>query len=201
MELLKNIVFDFGGVLIDWNPVYLYRKIFDKEEEMNYFLEHVCRYEWNVLQDAGRPLSEATRILQEQYPEYREEIGMYYGRWAEMLGGTIKENEKLIEPLKEKYKVYGLTNWSKETIPIAMARYDFFNYLDGMVVSGEEKIVKPDPQLYSILLNRYGIQAEESLFIDDNYANIETAQQLGFQTIHLVDGMNLEVILETKNIL
>lgn len=201
MEPLKNIVFDFGGVLIDWNPVYLYRDIFEKEEEMNYFLEHVCRYDWNVLQDAGRPLAEATRILQGQYPGYREEIAMYYGRWAEMLGGTIEENVKLIKPLKKKYNIYGLTNWSAETIPIAMARYDFFNDLDGMVVSGEEKIVKPDPQLYRILLERYGIQAAESLFIDDNYANIETAQQMGFQTIHLIDGVNLEETLKARAIL
>lgn len=201
MKPLRNIVFDFGGVLIDWNPVYLYRDIFDKEEDMNWFLAKVCRYEWNVLQDAGRPLAEATRILQEQHPEFHEEIAMYYGRWPEMLGGTIDENVKLIKPLKEKYKVYGLTNWSAETIPFAMERYDFFNDLDGMVVSGEEKVIKPDPQLYRILLDRYSIQAEESLFIDDSYANIETARQLGFQTIHLDDGLDLERTLKEKNIL
>lgn len=201
MKPLKNIIFDFGGVLIDWNPIYLYQEIFDKEEDMNYFLEHVCRYEWNVLQDAGRSLAEGTRVLQEQHPEYREEIAMYYGRWDEMLGGTIKENVKLIKPLKEKYNIYGLTNWSAETIPIAMERYDFFKDLDGMVVSGAEKIIKPDPQLYRILLERYGIQAGESLFIDDNYANIKTAQQLGFQTIHIVDGVNLEEVLKARAIL
>ncbi|MDR0421890.1 MAG: HAD family phosphatase [Proteiniphilum sp.] len=191
MNVLRNIIFDFGGVLIDWNPVYLYRKVFDREEEMNYFLEHVCRYDWNVLQDAGRPLAEATLSLQEQYPEYSEEIGMYYGRWDEMLGGIIGENVALIRPLRKKYGVYGLTNWSAETIPAAMKRYDFFRDLDGMVVSGEEKTVKPDPLLYRILLNRYGIRAEESLFIDDSRANIETALQLGFKTVHLTAGMNL----------
>lgn len=201
MESLKNIVFDFGGVLIDWNPVYLYREIFDTEEEMNYFLGHVCRYDWNLLQDAGRPLAEATRILQEEHPEYREEIAMYYGRWAEMLGGTIEENVKLIKPLRKKYKVYGLTNWSAETLPIAMKRYDFFNDLDGIVVSGAEKTVKPSPQIYRILLERYGIQAGESLFIDDNYANIETAQQLGFQTIHITDGVDLEKTLKVQSVL
>ncbi|RNC66716.1 HAD family phosphatase [Proteiniphilum sp. X52] len=201
MKPLKNIVFDFGGVLIDWNPIYLYREIFDKEEDMNHFLGHICRYEWNVLQDAGRSLAEGTRVLQEQHPEYREEIAMYYGRWDEMLGGTIEENVKLIKPLKEKYKVYGLTNWSAETIPIAMERYNFFKDLDGMVVSGAEKTVKPDPRLYRILLERYGIQAGESLFIDDNHTNIETAQQLGFQTIHMVDGVNLEEVLKARAIL
>ncbi len=201
MRSLKNIVFDFGGVLIDWNPLYLYRNIFDTEEEVNHFLENVCRYDWNILQDAGRPLAEATRVLQDQHPEYRKEIAIYYGRWDEMLGGTIEENVKLIRPLKEKYGIYGLTNWSAETIPIAMDRYDFFNDLDGIVVSGAEKIIKPDPRIYQILLERYGIQAEESLFIDDNYANIEAAQQLGFQTIHLEEEINLEEILKAKAIL
>lgn len=201
MKPLKNIIFDFGGVLIDWNPIYLYQEIFDKEEDMNYFLEHVCRYEWNVLQDAGRSLAEGTRVLQEQHPEYHEEIAMYYGRWDEMLGGTIKENVKLIKPLKEKYNIYGLTNWSAETIPIAMERYDFFKDLDGMVVSGAEKTIKPDSQLYRILLERYEIEAGESLFIDDNYANIEAAQQLGFQTIHLAEGISLEEVLKAKAIL
>lgn len=201
MKKLKNIVFDFGGVLIDWNPVYLYRKIFDKEEEMHYFLENVCRYDWNILQDEGRPLAEATRVLQEQHPEYHEEIAHYYGRWEEMLGGTFGENVRMLKLLKNLYKIYGLTNWSAETIPIAMKRYKFFNDLDGMVVSGEEKIVKPNPRLYQILLERFGIEAEESLFIDDNFANIEVAQQLGFQTIHLPVGANLEEALKVKAIL
>lgn len=201
MRSLKNIVFDFGGVLINWNPLYLYRNIFDTEEEVNHFLENVCRYDWNILQDAGRSLAEATRVLQDQHPAYREEIAIYYGRWDEMLGGTIEENVKLIRPLKEKYGIYGLTNWSAETIPIAMDRYDFFNDLDGIVVSGVEKVIKPDPRIYQILLERYGIQAEESLFIDDNYVNVKAAQQLGFQTIHLEDGINLEEILKAKAIL
>ncbi len=201
MESLKNIIFDFGGVLIDWNPVYLYRNVFDKEEDMQYFLENVCRYDWNLLQDAGRPLAEATSLLQEQHPEYSEQIAMYYGRWAEMLGGTIDENVKLVKPLKEKYKIYGLTNWSGETIPIAMERYDFFKDLEGIVVSGVEKTVKPHTQLYRILLERYGLRAEESLFIDDNAANIETARQMGFQTLHLPDGVNLEKTLQERGVL
>ena len=201
MNPLKNIIFDFGGVLIDWNPTYLYRKIFDKEEDMNYFLENVCRHDWNLLQDGGRPLSVATKTLQEQYPEYHDEIAMYYGRWAEMLGGTIDENVMLIKPLKKMYKVYGLTNWSAETIPVAMERYGFFNDLDGIVVSGAEKTVKPYPQLYRIILDRYRIQAGESLFIDDNFGNIETARQLGFQTIHFTGQINLEETLKSKGIL
>lgn len=201
MKQIKNIVFDFGGVLIDWNPVYLYREVFETEEEMHYFLSHICRYDWNLKQDAGRPIAEATREMQEQHPEYAEEIGYYYGRWDEMLGGTIEKNVRLVEPLKARYRVYGLTNWSAETLPLAIKRYDFFSLLDGIVVSGEEKIVKPDPALYRILLERYGLKAEESLFIDDNAANIETAQILGFHTVHLTPDMDLEAFLKEQGIL
>jgi len=168
---------------------------------MNYFLEHICRYDWNILQDAGRPLAEATRLLQEKHPRYRDQIALYYGRWEEMLGGTIEKNTRLIKPLKQKYSVYGLTNWSAETIPLAMKRYDFFADLDGMVVSGEEEIVKPDPALYRILLERYGLKAEESLFIDDNAANIETARQLGFRVVHLTGDLSLEQWLKKASIL
>ncbi|MDD4630837.1 MAG: HAD family phosphatase [Proteiniphilum sp.] len=201
MKELKNIIFDFGGVLIDWNPVYLYQKVFETEEEIKYFLENICRYDWNLLQDQGRPLAEGTRLLQEKFPEYAEEIALYYGRWEEMLGGTYDENTKLIRPLKEKYKVYGLTNWSAETLPVAMKLYDFFQDMEGIVVSGEEKIVKPDKRLYEILLERYALRAEESLFIDDNAANIETARELGFHVVHLTGDLNLEQCLREKAIL
>lgn len=201
MKQIKNIVFDFGGVLIDWNPTYLYRNVFDKEEDMLYFLDNVCRYEWNILQDAGRPLAEATLEKQKEFPEYKDEIAMYYGRWDEMLGGTFDENTKLVKVLKEKYDVYGLTNWSSETIPIAKERYDFFKHLDGIVVSGDEKLIKPDPEIYKVLLDRYNIKAEESLFIDDNEDNIRAAIELGFNTIHYTNGVNLEERLKKLQIL
>ncbi len=191
MKQLKNIVFDFGGVLIDWNPMYLYKNVFDSEEEVNYFLKNICSSEWNLLQDKGRSLSVATKLLQEKHPEFEEEIEMYYGRWTEMLGGIIDENVKLIKPLKQKYKIYGLTNWSEETIPYAIERYNFFSLLDGMVVSGTEKLIKPDYAIYQTLLDRFNINAEESLFIDDNAANIMAAEELNFKVVHLTDGLNL----------
>jgi len=201
MHKLKNIIFDFGGVLVDWNPVYLYSKVFGCEEKANHFLENVCRYDWNLHQDAGRPLAEATRILQEQHPDHKDEIAMYYGRWEEMLGGTLDENTKLIKPLKEKYKVYGLTNWSAETLPIAMNLYDFFDKMDGIVVSGDEKLIKPDPKIYQVLIDRYAIKPEESLFIDDNFDNIVAAQKFGFRTIHFTNEVNLEETLMEMNVL
>ena len=134
MNKIKNIIFDFGGVLIDWNPEYLFRKEFERESDMNYFLENICTPEWNIQQDAGRPLAEATETLQKEYPDYKELIGMYYGRWEEMLGGVIEDSVRVLYLLKDKYPIYGLTNWSAETITIAYRRYDFFNYLEGIVV-------------------------------------------------------------------
>lgn len=201
MKQIKNIIFDFGGVLIDWNPVYLYSKVFEKEEDMYYFLDNICRYDWNILQDAGRPIAEATLEKQQEFPQFKDQIAMYYGRWDEMLGGTFDENTKLVKPLREKYKVFGLTNWSAETLPIAMERYEFFKYLDGIVVSGDEKLIKPDPAIYKVLLERYNIKAEESLFIDDNADNIRVAIELGFITIHLSHDVNLEERLIELNII
>lgn len=197
MGEIKNIIFDFGGVLIDWNPKYLYSKEFNDETEMNHFLENICTPEWNVQQDAGRPLAEATELLQVKHPKHHELIGHYYSRWEEMLGGDIKENVRVLRLLKPRFPIYGLTNWSAETITIAYEKYDFFELLDGIVVSGDEKLIKPDPRLYQILLDRYKLKADESLFIDDNLHNIEAAQKIGFHTIHLTDKINLEK--EVKN--
>ncbi|MDO5522815.1 MAG: HAD family phosphatase [Bacteroidia bacterium] len=201
MEQLKNIVFDFGGVLIDWNPEYLYNKVFEDKEKMDYFFKNVCTFDWNIQQDAGRPLAEATAEKQKEFPEYADEIAMFYGRWDEMLGGEIIENTRLIKPLSEKYNTYGLTNWSAETIPVAMQRYDFFSHLKGIVVSGDEKLVKPDPKLYYILLDRFNLNPEETLFIDDNPHNIDTAKLLGFNTIHYTQDVNLKERLTEMGVL
>lgn len=192
MSKIKNIIFDFGGVLIDWNPVYLYSKEFENKSEMNYFLENICTPEWNIQQDAGRSLAQATETLQKKHPEHKELIGYYYGRWEEMLGGLISENERVLKMLKPNYPIYGLTNWSAETITIAYEKYDFFQLLDGIVVSGDEKLIKPDPKLYQVLLDRYNLVASESLFIDDNIYNVEAAREIGFKTIHFTEKVDLE---------
>ncbi len=193
MSKIKNIIFDFGGVLIDWNPVYLYSKEFENKSEMNYFLENICTPEWNIQQDAGRSLAQATETLQKKHPEHKELIGYYYGRWEEMLGGLISENERVLKMLKPNYPIYGLTNWSAETITIAYEKHDFFQLLDGIVVSGDEKLIKPDPKLYQVLLDRYNLVASESLFIDDNIYNVEAAREIGFKTIHFTEKVDLEM--------
>ena len=190
---IENIVFDFGGVLLDWNPRYLYEKLFGNKEQMEYFLANVCNDSWNVQQDAGRPLAEATVILQKQFPEYKLMIQRFYDDWEIMLKGEIPENTVLIDQLKnKKYRLFGLTNWSGETFPIALEKYMFLHEFEGIVVSGDEKMIKPDKEIYLLLLNRYKLKAENSIFIDDNINNIKTANEIGFHTIHLNGNLNLE---------
>lgn len=199
--VIRNIVFDFGGVLIDWNPRYLFRDVFTDPAEMEYFLSDICSNEWNGRVDAGHPTAVATAELQALHPEYHDQIAMYYGEWTRMVGGEIVENTALIKPLKAKCGVFGLTNWSRETFNIVLRRYDFFNDFDGMVVSGDEGVTKPDRRIFDALLTRYGLFAEECLFIDDSRKNTDAARALGFQTICLGPDVNLAARLSEMGLL
>jgi 2-haloacid dehalogenase len=184
---IDNIIFDLGGVLIDWNPRHLYKKIFKgDEEQMEWFLSHICTNEWNMEQDAGRSLQKGTDLLVKQYPEYAEGITAYYQRWEEMLYGEIKDTVLILNLLHSlnKKKLYALTNWSAETFPVAMRRFPFLKLFEGIVVSGTEMCRKPYEKIYNILLDRYEIKAENSLFIDDNKENVDAALQLGFHAVH-----------------
>jgi 2-haloacid dehalogenase len=189
---ITSVVFDFGGVLVDWNPEYLYVDVFDDSKEMEYFLKNICTESWNLEQDKGRTLAEGTGILQKQYPEYHSKIQLFYDQWETMLKSDIQENVSLLYKLKGKYKLYGLTNWSAETFPIALRRFGFFDLFDGIVVSGQEKMIKPEKDIFHLLLNRYNLQAENSLFIDDNLNNINSAKEIGFHIIHYNAITNLE---------
>jgi len=190
--VVRNIIFDFGGVLVDWNPEYLFKDVFGDRAELDYFLENVCTPDWNEKQDAGRSLSEAIRTLQERHPRYRREIRMYYDEWTTMLGGPIEQNVALLKPLKKNYRLYGLTNWSAETFPIAFDLYPLFGEFEGIVISGVEGLAKPDERIYLLLLERYNLATAECLFIDDNARNIRAAKTLGFHTIHLRNDMCLK---------
>ncbi|MDR2038901.1 MAG: HAD family phosphatase [Bacteroidales bacterium] len=193
MKKIKNIVFDFGGVLLDWNPRYLYRTFFEDEKEMEYFLTNVYTEEWNAEQDRGRSFAEGIRLLQSQHSEYHEAIQMFMDRWEDMLKSEIPESVEILRNVKNQgYRVFGLTNWSTETITIAYQKYDFFKLFDGIVVSGEEKLIKPDKRIYEVLLNRYMLNAGESVFIDDNPGNINAAEDLGFETILFDNAANVQ---------
>jgi 2-haloacid dehalogenase len=201
MTNINTIIFDFGGVLVDWNPRYLYRQEFEDEATMEYFLSHIGWEEWNLQQDKGRSLSEGTKLLQHQFPEYHSKIQLFYEQWEQMLKGDIPENVALLEQLKGKYRLYGLTNWSAETFPKALQRFSFFTIFDGIVVSGQEKLIKPDEQIFKLLMDRYQINPETSLFIDDNIHNIDAAITLGFSTIHVQEKTDLKNELYLKGIL
>lgn len=185
-RMIDTIIFDLGGVLIDWDPRYLYKKIFGDEAAMDHFLNHVCTADWNEEQDAGRSLAEATRLLIDAHPDKKEHIEAFYGRWEEMLGGPIEGTVELLDQLKknETLKLYALTNWSAETFPVALKRYSFLGWFDGIVVSGAEKMRKPAAAFYELLLNRYNVQAQNTVFIDDNQRNIKAAAAIGLQVIH-----------------
>jgi 2-haloacid dehalogenase len=182
---IDAIIFDLGGVLIDWNPSYVFDKMFDDEERKKHFFENICTSDWNEKQDAGRPLREATEELVAKHPDWKEYIEAYYGRWEEMLGGPIDGTVEILKQLKaaNKYKIYALTNWSAELFPIALERYDFLHWFDGRVVSGEEKMRKPFPEFYQLILDRFGLKPQETLFIDDNLRNVQAAKELGLKTI------------------
>ncbi len=198
---IKNIVFDFGGVLIDWNPRYFYKKIFAEESEMEFFLSEICNAEWSMKIDGGYPFSEAAKELQVQHPKYHTEIEMFLQNWEIMIGGEIFENTRLLPLLKTKYRLFGLTNWSAEAFPIVYEQYAFFKNFEGIIVSAFEKMVKPNKDIYELLLDRYKILAKESLFIDDNLHNTETAKELGFFTIHINGTRNLAVQLTELGLL
>jgi 2-haloacid dehalogenase len=186
---IKAIIFDLGGVLIDWNPRYVYRQIFKTEEEVEWFLLNVTTSDWNEQQDAGYPTHKATEELIAKHPEWETEIKAYYGRWLEMLGEALHDTVEVFRKLKEtgKYKLYALTNWSAETFPHAKQRFEFLSWFDGIVVSGEEKLRKPFPEFYKILLDRYKLSAAETLFIDDNLRNVKAAAAIGMETIYFSD--------------
>jgi len=190
--LIRNIVFDFGGVLVDWNPEYLFKDVFRDKSELDHFLENVCTPDWNEQQDAGRSLSEAIQNLQDRHPKYRNEIRLYYDEWTTMLGGPIEQNVDLLKPLLANYRLFGLTNWSAETFPIAYDLFPFFGEFEGIVISGEERLAKPDERIYLLLLERYGLIAGECLFIDDSERNIRAASVLGFKTLHLKNDARLK---------
>lgn len=192
--MIKAIIFDLGAVLIDWHPKHLYKKIFSNEADMDHFLENVCTSAWNEEQDGGRSLKEATELLVAEFPDQEEYIRAYYGRWEEMLAGAIDGTVNIFKRLKDsgKYKIYALSNWSAETYPIAVKRFEFLNWFDGVVVSGAEKLRKPFPEFYQLLLDRYNLKAEEALFIDDNLRNVEAARDLGIESIHFQSPEQLE---------
>ncbi|MBU4537889.1 MAG: HAD family phosphatase [Weeksellaceae bacterium] len=191
---IKNIIFDFGGVVMDWNPRYFFKDYFNDDEKMEFFLKNIAEDEWNAEQDRGRTLKEGTDFQVTKFPEWEKEIRAYYDNWTSMLKSDIPQNVDVLRKLENsEYELFGLTNWSAETFPYALENYDFFSIFEGkIVVSGDEKLIKPDPKIWEVLLERYQLKPEESVFIDDNARNIEVAKTLRFNTVHITEETNLE---------
>ena len=195
--MIRNIIFDFGAVLLDWDPRHLYVPYFGDAAKAEWFLTEICPYSWNTEADAGRLTAEMTEERVALFPEWEKEIRMYYGRWIEMMGGQIPGMEALARDLKARgYSLYGLTNWSRETFPLVRDRYPVLRLLDGMVVSGEEMTAKPGPALYRILLERYGLQADECVFIDDNPVNTAGGEALGIRGLVFRDADQVRLALD-----
>ena len=183
MQPIKTVIFDLGGVLIDWNPDYVFTQIYPDQSERQWFYDNVCTSSWNLQQDAGRSLAEATEEKVAEWPDYEPQIRAYYGRWKEMLGGSVDESVEVLRQLRDKgdVQLVALTNWSHETFPVALDRFDFLGWFEGIVVSGTEKTIKPLRDIYEIAINRYSIPREHAIFIDDNKENVEGAKAVGLQ--------------------
>ena len=182
---IRAVVFDLGGVLIDWNPRYLYRKLFDGDEAgMEAFLGTVCTPAWNEEQDGGRAFADAVALLVARHPTQAALIEAYHTRWEEMLAGPITGSVEILAALKaRRTPLYALTNWSAEKFPIARRRFDFLQWFDGIVVSGEIRLKKPDPAIFRHMLDRFGLAAGETLFIDDSERNVAGAQAAGMTSL------------------
>ncbi|MCF0201412.1 MAG: HAD family phosphatase [Bacteroidales bacterium] len=178
--MIRNIIFDYGGVLLDWNPHYLYDPYFGDADKAEWFLTNICTYEWNAQHDGGRPIAEGTAELAAEHPEWKKEIELYYGEFLKMISGQVKGMEEMIKSLKgQGYRIFGLSNWSSETFAMVRPIYPILNLMEDMVISGIEKVMKPDPSIFQIALQRFDISAKESVFIDDNPNNIAAAKTLG----------------------
>ncbi|NLV93789.1 MAG: HAD family phosphatase [Candidatus Riflebacteria bacterium] len=184
MMAIKNVIFDFGNVLVAWEPRHLYRKYFKTEAEVDYFLRNICTEEWNTDLDRGEPFEKLIQERIAKFPEFEEPIRFFKDRWEEMIYCAKDETVEFIFELKAGgYRLYGLSNWSAETFPIALKKYQFFELFDGIVISGQEGVVKPNAEIYRILLDRYGLKAGESVFIDDKEINVKAGEALGIKGI------------------
>ena len=202
MTIPSAVVFDLGGVLIDWDPRYLYRTLFDDEAEMERFLTEVTTPEWNLAQDAGRSWAEAVETLAALHPERRTLIEAFHLRWPDTLGGPIDGTVVILDELRRNgVRLFALSNWSAETFPVAREQYRFLDWFEGIVVSGEEGIVKPDPRIFELLAERHALDPTSTVFIDDNASNVEAATALEFIGIRFSDPATLRAELETLALL
>lgn len=192
----QTLVFDIGNVLIEWDPRFLYRKIFADEAEMEWFLSHVCTPAWNLEQDRGRSMADAVALLVARYPTHAAAIRAFDERWTETVSGPIPGSVALLERVRAAgVPDYAITNFSHEKFAVAKARFPFLAGFRGTIVSGEERLLKPEPAIYRLLLDRYGLAAADCVFIDDSPANVHGARAIGMHAVHFTGPDQLEADL------
>ena len=195
-------VFDVGGVLLDWDPRHLYRKMFDDADAMETFLATVCTREWNLQLDAGRGYADSIAELVGRFPEQADLIRAYDERWPEMVAGTLEGTVEILRSLQESDQpVYAITNFSAEKFALSRALWPFLDAFDGVVVSGEVKALKPQPEIFQILFERHDLTPSDCLFIDDVPANVAGAEAVGMHGHHFTSPENLRTDLEAAGIL
>lgn len=199
---IRAIIFDFGGVLLDWNPRLLYRRFFDDPDDIDRFLEEINFHDWNAQQDKGRPFAEGIAELSKTFPKYESLIRAYRDYWQESIAGPINGSVSILKQLKQAgFELYGLSNWSAETFPMAQKRYDFFTLFDEIIISGAVNMIKPDPAIFVYTLERIAHRPGECVIIDDSEHNINVARGLGMAGIHFRSAQQLENDLEEMGIL
>jgi 2-haloacid dehalogenase len=198
----KAVVFDLGGVLIDWDPRYLYRKLLADKAAVEEFLATVCTPEWNAELDRGRPFAEGVAELVERHPEHAAAIAAYHERWPEMLAGDLPDTVEVLAELRAAgVPLYALTNWSAETFAITRGRFEWLDWFDGLLVSGEERMTKPDPAFFRLLLDRFGLDPGATVFVDDSEANVAAARELGIDAVRFTGPDQLRRELSARRIL
>jgi 2-haloacid dehalogenase len=199
---IHTVIFDLGNVLIDWNPRYLFRKLFGNDiAAMERFLSEVCHTEWNERQDAGRSWDDAVAEAISRHPDHEEFIRAYRRRWSEMLGGPIAESVEILRELRDcGTRLLALTNWSHETFPVALERFEFLGWFEDILVSGREKLIKPDPAIFRLLIERFDIEASRAVFIDDSIRNVEGARGVGLRALHFTNPGQLRADLRSLGV-
>jgi 2-haloacid dehalogenase len=197
-----NVVFDLGAVLIDWNPRYLFRKVFESEEKMEWFLGNVCHHDWNLANDQGRSFDDAVEEAIQRHPDWAREVRLYRDRWHEMIPGDIPGTVAILEELHaRKTPLYAITNWNGDTFRQTRPRFAFLGHFRDIVVSGDERLLKPEAEIFHLLARRNGIKLQDSIFIDDSLKNVKGAEAVGMKGHHFTSPEKLRAELETLWIL
>ena len=188
-----KFLFDLGGVFFDWDPKFFFTKIISDKDEMDFFLTKVCNDEWNLAQDSGRSIEDGEKDIIRKFPQYENLIKLYYPNHRKMIKGTFQSSIDILMKLKQdNYECFVLSNWSAETFIDIPQEFKFMKNFNGLLISGEDKLVKPDPKIYLLAIDRFNLDSQNTIFIDDKLININAAKELGFKTIHLTNPNIIE---------